>query len=307
MAEPYSIRILVPDGDPEGVKIVDLFHWTGVGVAFPRAAWPETRNRQELSRSGVYILIGSAEGASDDLPTVYIGQGDEIRKRIDEHFQEKEFWSWGYGFVSNAHPLNRAHITWLEYALIDHAEKANRSSLNNSVRPKEPTLSEFDKADTRGFLREMLRILPLLGVRVFEKATAVATPSAKAPPQGQLSKSIDRDTIVVPAKPEGFAEVFLGQNSWYAIRISGGMIPKIKYIAAYQSAPESAVTYYAPIERIEPYGEEGKYRLFFSEPAKTVPQGRIPLADAPQGFMQGTRYTSLERLLHAKKVTDLFS
>lgn len=35
MADPYTIRICVPDGDPEGVRIVDRMNWTGVGIAFP--------------------------------------------------------------------------------------------------------------------------------------------------------------------------------------------------------------------------------------------------------------------------------
>jgi hypothetical protein len=30
MADPYTIRIFIPDGDPEGVRIVDRMNWTGV-------------------------------------------------------------------------------------------------------------------------------------------------------------------------------------------------------------------------------------------------------------------------------------
>jgi len=77
------------------------------------------------------------------------------------------------------------------------------------------------------------------------------------------------------------------------------MIPKIKYIAAYQSSPISA----APVARIEPHGDSGKFKLIFSEPARAI--GPVPLGDAPSGFMQGPRYTTYERLMKAKKVTDL--
>lgn len=82
------------------------------------------------------------------------------------------------------------------------------------------------------------------------------------------------------------------------------MLPKIKYIAAYRSQPTSAITHYAPVSNIEPYGEEGKYKLNFAAPAKPI--GPIPFADAPSGSMQGPRYTSLDKLVAAKKVTDLF-
>lgn len=301
MGEAFTIRVFVPDGDPEGVKIVERLNWTGVGVAFPRSTWPQLSRRPEFGRAGVYVLTGSAEGTSDDLPTVYVGQGEEIGQRIATHFQEKVFWDWGYAFVSNGNPLNRAHTTYLEHALLQRATKAQRCHLDNGNLPKEPGLSESEKADTEGFLREMLRILPLLGVRVFEKPEPVGVGGSGSPGPARPD---DRDTVVVPAQQEGFQEVFLGQHCWYAIRIGGGMLDKIKYIAAYQSNPVSAITHVAPVKQIEPYGDEGKYRLIFAEPAQKI--GPIPFGDAPSGSMQGPRYTSLAKLRAAKKVSDLF-
>ncbi len=304
MGEPYTIRILVPDGDPEGAKIVELLNWTGIGIAFPRSGWLNLRERDEFKRSGIYILTGSAEGTDDDLPTIYAGQGDGIRSRIDTHHSEKEFWNWGFAFVSKGNILNRAHITWLEHKLLKLAKEANRCHLDNGNHPKEPKLSESDRADTQGFLREVLRILPLLGVRVFEKPNAVAMPGIASP--SQINAHTDgRDTVIVPAQEPGFTETFLGENCWYAIRIGGGMLDKIKYIAAYQSAPVKAITHYARVDRIEPYGDDGKYRLVFAETAKTLPQP-VPFADAPIGAMQSPRYTSHEALLSAKRVADLF-
>jgi hypothetical protein len=97
--------------------------------------------------------------------------------------------------------------------------------------------------------------------------------------------------------------VFLGENAWQAIRLSAGKIPKIKYIAAYQSLPVAAITHVAPVAKIEPYGDKGKYRVVFSEPAKAI--GPIPFGDAPSGFMQGPRYTTYQKLQSAKTVADL--
>ena len=305
MPEPYTIRVFVPDGDPDGVKIVDLLNWTGVGVAFPRTLWPKIAGRGEFGRTGVYILSGAEEGSTGDLPTVYVGQGDGVGERIKAHYAEKEFWDWGYAFVSSNNALNRAHITWLEYALLEKAKVAGRCHLDNGNSPKEPGLTEAEKADTKGFLREMLRILPLLGVRVFEKPVPIAIAGGGGVGKETLSQADDRDTVVVPAQEDGFQEVFLGEQCWYAIRISGGMLSRIKYIAAYRTAPTSSITHYAPVSTIEPYGEEGKYRLVFSEAAKQITP--IPYADATTGTMQGPRYTSLARLLGAKKLSDLFA
>jgi hypothetical protein len=305
MGDPYTIRIFVPDGDPEGLRIIDRMNWTGLGVVFPREAWPKIKQRHDFGKPGVYILIGYVS-EEDDLPTLYIGQGDVVRARIDSHFQNKDFWSKALVFVSSAGSggLNRAHATWLEYALIRRAVSAKQSHMENSTEPQEPALSEAEKADTRAFLREMLQILPLVGLNAFEIPKPVAEPMAKSldvPRPKALSG--ESDTIVVPAQKDGFERVFLGENAWWAIRISGGMIPKIKYIAAYQSLPTSAVTHVAPVARIEPHGDGGKYKLIFSEPAKPI--GPIPFGDAPSGFMQGPRYTTYEQLTKAKKLTDL--
>src|ERR1051325_311130 len=137
MADPYTIKIFVPDGNPEGAKIVELMNWTGVGIAFPRSAWAQLCTRSEFERSGVYVLTGTEEGNDDELPTVYSGQGDQIGTRIESHDAKKDFWDWGYAFVSKGESLNRAHITWLEYALIERATGAGRCHLDNGNVPKE--------------------------------------------------------------------------------------------------------------------------------------------------------------------------
>ncbi len=294
---PFTIRIFLPDGDPDGVQIIDRMNWTGQGIVIPRERWPTTKQRTELSRTGVYILSGYDEGADDEaLPTLYIGEADVIRNRIEDHYQMKDFWDRAIVFTATNNSLNKAHVRWLEHMLIDRAKRAKRSKLDTKTEPQPPNLSEAERADTSAFLNEIIQILPLIGLRAFERPRPVAVSPSN---DGKLKIY----TIVFSAKQEGFERVFLGENCWYAIRISGGMLGKIKYIAAYQSHPQSAITYYAPVAAIEPYGEAGKYKLVFGAPAKPI--GPIPFGDAPIGSMQGPRYTTLEKLRAAKKVTDI--
>jgi hypothetical protein len=305
-SDGFTIRIFVPDGDPSGVRIIDRMASTGLAITFPRAQWPRIRSRPEFERAGVYVLSGYAAGGAD-LPTLYIGQGDGVLGRIDSHHDNKDFWNWGFAFVTKSSDsgFNRAHITWLEHMLIQRAKHAKRSLLDNGNTPSEPTLSEAEKADTNLFFKEILQILPLVGLHAFEVPVPVAMPNAPAVPANVVPTSADEpDTVIVPAQKEGFDDVFIGQHAWWAIRIGGGMIPKIKYIAAYQTRPTSAVTHVAPVASIEPYGEDGKYKLKFSEPAKAI--SPIPFADSASGSMQGPRYTTYARLMSAKKVADLF-
>ena len=303
MPDPFTIRIFVPDGDPEGVRLLDRMNWTGVGVVFPRVKWQEIKKRPEFLRTGIYILA-SYSGENDNLPKIYIGQADGVRDRINSHFKKKDFWDWGIVFVSTSGGLNRAHVTWLEHALVERAIETKRCQLENDNVPQEPALTEAEKADMQGFFKEILQILPLVGLRAFEYTKAVATPNATSTGASSNLSSDKTDTVIVPAREEGFKRVFLGEKCWYAIRISGGMLSKIKYIAAYQTQPISAITHYAPVKRIEPYGEQGKYKVIFSE--KAQPLKPIKYEGVPMGAMQSLRYTTFRKLKMAKKLSDLF-
>lgn len=96
------------------------------------------------------------------------------------------------------------------------------------------------------------------------------------------------DTIIVPAREEGFRKVFLGENQWHAIRIGAAMKDRIKYIAGYQIRPVSAVTHIAEVKEIRPYQDTGKYVVLFAGPAREI--AHIPLGD-PSQSPQGPVYT----------------
>ena len=59
----------------------------------------------------------------------------------------------------------------------------------------------------------------------------LATETALRDPSEQIDAS-EIDTVVVPARDEGFQAVCVGENCWHAIRLHGSMRPQIKHIAA---------------------------------------------------------------------------
>jgi hypothetical protein len=125
--------------------------------------------------------------------------------------------------------------------------------------------------------------------------------------EGRAAKfdTSELDTIVVPANEKGFKHAFLGQNAWWAIRISSSMIDRIKYIAGYQTAPISAITYYAEVAKIEKYKDSGKYILYFKDKAKKI--GPVKLSARRKGAApQAPRYTTIKKLLSAKSLEEVF-
>ena len=177
MHTPFSLRIFVADGDPDGLRIVDKSNWIGKALVFPRALLPQVKARPELAQTGVYLLLGPRPDGEGDM--IYVGEGDPIRPRLESHYAQKDFWTRAIGFTTaTAGQLNKAHVQFLESRLIALARTAKRMPLDNGNQPAEPSLSEADRADMEVFLGHMLGMLPVLGVHAFEQAPKA--PAAKA-------------------------------------------------------------------------------------------------------------------------------
>jgi len=85
---------------------------------------------------------------------------------LEQHYTNKEFWTWAVFFVSTDSSLNKAHVQRLEARLL------KRSTLDNANNPQMPALSEAETADAESFLADVMSIFPLLGLTVFEKTEA---------------------------------------------------------------------------------------------------------------------------------------
>ena len=114
------------------------------------------------------------------------------------------------------------------------------------------------------------------------------------------------DTIVVPAREEGFNEEFLQNNRWFAIRISSAMLDKIKYIAAYQVAPVSGITYIAEVDRIEKYKDTNKYIVYFKDDSLQK-INKIGLGKKKGQAPQAPRYTSFMTISSSKTLDDMWN
>lgn len=168
-ATPFSLRIFVADGDPDGLRLVERSNWIGKAVIFPRALYPKVRDREEFQQTGVYLLIGPRESGDGDQ--LYIGEGDPVRPRLEQHYAKKDFWTKAVFIVAGQGQLNKAHVQYLEAQLIKRATAAKRVPLENGNIPTEPTLSEADRADMEVFLGNILGMLPVLGIHAFEQAS----------------------------------------------------------------------------------------------------------------------------------------
>ncbi|MFI0510969.1 hypothetical protein RKD19_008110 [Streptomyces canus] len=163
-----SIRIFLIDGTPQGMRLTERIGWTGCCLSFSRSDYDRARHRAELQRSGVYVLVGADPQGARPVK-IYVGEGEEIRTRLDAHVREKDFWSSAFVLSTKDDSLNKAHIRYLEARLIAMAHAAQIATVDNATNPAAlGRLSEPETADMESYLDEALTLLPLLGVTAFE-------------------------------------------------------------------------------------------------------------------------------------------
>jgi len=167
---PFTLKIFVADGDPDGLRVVERSNWIGKALVLPRSLLPKIKQRDEFAQTGIYLLLGPRTDGDGEM--LYVGEGDPVKPRLESHFAQKDFWTRAVFFVAGNTQLNKAHVQYLEAQLIQRAKEARRTTLDNGNTPIEPSLSEADRADMQVFLENMLGMLPVLGISAFGRAAA---------------------------------------------------------------------------------------------------------------------------------------
>jgi predicted GIY-YIG superfamily endonuclease len=159
-----TVKIYLVDGIPSGVMTAEIMNWTGKFTVAPRTQLADLAQRNELKRTGVYILAGqNPKDPSQEM--VYIGESDNIWKRLIQHNNDtsKDFWGKTIVITSKDENLTKAHGRYLESRLIQIASQAQRAQVINGTNPEITSLPEPDIADMEYFLAQIQMILPVLG------------------------------------------------------------------------------------------------------------------------------------------------
>jgi hypothetical protein len=295
--QPFSITLFATTGDPEGIRHLDKSNWSGQGVVFNKELFNLLKNEPGFSQAGIYILVGNA---SEE--TIYIGEADPVGDRLKNHVSNKEGWVWGVYFFDRINKIGKTEVQFLESALVELAKKYDRAILLNKNIPTPPTMSPATRATAEAFLCDMLLILPMLGINAFTPPKSENQSDQVQPIHMDSDKF---DTIVVPAREEGFKQRFLSENCWFAVRINSNHISKLKYIAAYQVAPVAAITHIAEIDTILPYNNSGKYIIQFKGKATKIPSIQRP--EKSEISIQSSRYALKDKLLAAKNLDQVWT
>ena len=206
MITSATIKLFLQRGDAKSLRTAEISNWTGKAVAAPRTEFNELLQREELDKSGVYILSGT--DPLSGTPRAYIGEAEVIRERLKQH-KTKEFWISAIVFVSKDENLTKAHVRYLEGRLISEALQVGRFKLENS-QASGSKLPESDREDMEVFLYRIRQLLPVLGSEIFVPIAPQQTASKQS--VGPLVCRIKGAQALGQRTPDGFV-IFRGSTA----------------------------------------------------------------------------------------------
>lgn len=158
-----ALQIIVPSGEPTGIKLIKVSGWDGLCYIVPRQSLNELSADSDVNNPGLYFLFGKDESADSQL--AYIGESENFFTRITSHSSKKDFWDEAIVFTGD---LNKAHVKYLEHRAVSLAKVANRTQLQNATTPPENRLSEYDKVGVELFFTNAKFILEAFGYNIFK-------------------------------------------------------------------------------------------------------------------------------------------
>lgn len=168
MIRGKTINIYLPDGNPKGIKICDMPTSIAKAILIPRNKLKEATNYIPLSKVGIYFLV--SEKDEMDLAKVYIGEAEDLIKRLKQHdSQKEEYWNFAIAFLSTKDNINKAHVKFLENYCYSQAKDCGRCYVQNSIIPTQSTILNQEKDFLLDFFDEIRILLGTLGYPIFEE------------------------------------------------------------------------------------------------------------------------------------------
>lgn len=159
-SRPQTIQIFLPSGDPQGVRVAEITTRIVRMIDVPRSLLSEFMRMPEADQVGLYFLFGEDEESG--APKAYIGQTGELKSRLSQHNQRKDFWNRALVAVSRTDSLTNTHANYMEWLSIAQTQKAGRYLLDNGNaggRPHTPPPMEAECDELYATTRILLATL----------------------------------------------------------------------------------------------------------------------------------------------------
>ena len=161
-----TIQIYLPSGNPRGIRCAEMTTRTVKLIEIPRIHLKDFFTMPEAMQVGLYFLVGSDE--EDSKPQLYVGQTGELKKRLDQHNKEKDFWERAFVALSTNNTMTQTHALYLEFQAIQTASDVDRYHLLNGNKGIQPHTPAPLQADCDELFYTLKVLISTLGQPIFE-------------------------------------------------------------------------------------------------------------------------------------------
>lgn len=133
------------------------------GFYFTKEQIKEIEKLDSSTNYAIYFLFDNSD--SDNKKT-YIGQSINGVKRIFDHINKKDFWSYCILFVTDNNSFDKLTIDYMEYEFIKRFKKSNFTLMNKDPRTNEPNVSMYDKPNILSYIKQIEFLLSAEGVSI---------------------------------------------------------------------------------------------------------------------------------------------
>jgi hypothetical protein len=164
MSKPQTIQIFLPDGSPTSIREAEITNRLVKAILFPRNKMEEVSKRDSVHYTGVYFLFAADEAI------VYIGEGEDCFKRIQDHNRKKDFWTSCVVVTTKTNEYTKTDVKYLEHYCLAQAEKVGRFKVENGKDSQRPSVPETREHDLLDNFETLKVLLATLGFPLFEEA-----------------------------------------------------------------------------------------------------------------------------------------
>jgi len=155
----FVIEIIPHKDDPSGLKTVNIIGRTLRAYVIPRVDISDVKEFENIDKPALYFLFRDNENDN----SLYVGQTDNLLRRLSEQKIAKEDWNTALAFVAE----EEMNVTYLEKKVINYIKENNRNELSNSTSSPGSQVTQSAKIVNDGFFNEIKFITTLLGYKIF--------------------------------------------------------------------------------------------------------------------------------------------
>lgn len=178
MSYGKSITVYLMDGESSQRYQVTLDNWNIKAYKIPVGLVAASNSLDSIHTAGVYFLFGYVEGQK----SVYVGEAEDVYRRLTQHIPEKDGYIWDNAVVfiaSEIGVLDKARVKYLENRFYNIIKDANSYRLLNRNEPTKSTITKYSEDAMEVVIDNIKLIIPVLGYTPFKNRISESVAAIK--------------------------------------------------------------------------------------------------------------------------------